>query len=471
MVVNIGQDPVSLDPQFDLTTTALGVYANMFDFLIERDETGKFVPGIAESWRNVDDRTWEFKLRSGVMFHDGTPLTVEDVKFTYDRVLDPAMKSLRNPNINMVERGEVVDPTTFRLVTKEPYAALLSRVAALEILPKQAVTDLGNDKFALSPVGSGGYRFKEWVKDDHITLEANPSYWRGAPSIKTVTFKPVAENSTRVSNLKTAAADIVVNLPPHLATDVESDKSLRVERVHSLRNIFIGINTFAKPLDDKRVRQALNHAVDVDAIIKNVLGGSGYRTPGPIGENIFGYDPSIRPYAYDPDKAKALLAEAGLSSGFDLEFRSPNGRYVQDKEVAEAVAGYLGKVGIRPSLLVQEWGTFYADFLAKKYAGIYLFGVGNGFMDADGTLYLHMHSKGRGIYYNTPRTDELIAKGQTTVNEEERKKVYAETLRAIQDEAPWIFLFDQQDAYGVSAKLNWKPRQDERVILTQATLA
>ena len=341
--------------------------------------------------------------------------------------------------INFVDHAEVVDPSTVRLITEQPYAALLSRVTTIEILPKKAFTEMGAEKFAMSPIGSGAYRFKEWVKDDHLTLEANLESWRGAPKIKTVIFKPgCGETGPASQTCATGAADLIANLPPHLAADIGTDPNLRVDRVHSTRNIFIGMNALggSKELQDKRVRQALNYAVDVDAIIKNVLSGAGYRTGRPTGRQHLRQRPIHQGVSLRPGQSQGIAGRIRLSerlrAGVPLAQRP-----LRPGQGDRRGGGRLPAAG-RHQGQFQHPGVghlFYRFPGRGVYRGLHL-GVGGTYLDADGTLYLHFASQGRGIYYNSPKTDELIMKGQTTIDETQRKQIYADALKVLEDEAP-----------------------------------
>jgi peptide/nickel transport system substrate-binding protein len=210
------------------------------------------------------------------------------------------------------------------------------------------------------------------------------------------------------------------------------------------------------------VRQALNYAVDVPAIIKNLFNGHAYQTTSIIGPNIFGFNPDIKPYEYDPDKAKSLLTEAGFPDGFSTVLDTPQGRYIQDVEVAQAVSGYLDKVGVKAEVRPADFNEFFDRWLAKKMEGLYLLGSGGG-LDGDGLMGSHFDSKRRGLYYNSPQSDDLIHQAYSELDTTKRQDLYNQLDQYLHDQAPWIFLYEQEDTYGVVKNLNWNPRSDERL--------
>jgi peptide/nickel transport system substrate-binding protein len=325
------------------------------------------------------------------------------------------------------------------------------------------------EAFAKKPVGTGPYKFVEYVKDDHLTLEAHAGYWGGAPKIERTIFRPIAETATKIAALRAGEIDLVDNVPPQAMAEIESDPNLRIQRVPGVRNIFIGINAYEGPLKDKRVRQALNYAVDKESIIKNILSDQATIVAAPGGPSINGFDPTLKPYPFDIEKAKQLLAEAGFPNGIDIDFASPQGRYTQDKEIATTIAGTLAKAGIRTNLQVLDWNTFYPDFLAKKHKGLWLFGLVNGLMDEDHYNSLYFHSAGRG-YYGNPELDAEIAKEQSILDPEQRRQALVKILNTVYNDPPWIFLYNQMNVYGVNKRLKWQARADEDIAIWDATV-
>ena len=467
--VAIPWTPENLDPTMNLASIRAAVGASLFDSLVGRDADNKLVPELAESWRTVDDTTWQFKLRRGVSFHNGEPFTAEAVRFTIQRVLDPEQKSPNRANIAEVARVDVVDDATVNLVTAKPYAPLLNRLVDFPIVPPKYTAEKGNAGLALKPVGTGPFKFTSMVKDDHLTVEAYDRHWRGAPKLARITFKPIPEPFTRTAALRNNEVDLITTVPPNLGREIERVPGLKVQRVPSTWRIYLGLNAFRKPLADVRVRQALNYATDIDAIIKSVMDGNGKRTEGPITPNMFGYDPAVRGYTPDPARAKRLLADAGYADGLDITLESSAGRYQGDKEIAEALGGQWQKAGFRPKVVVSEWGAYFKRYLGKQFQDAYLLGLGGPMQDAD-ELYNLVSSKGRGLYYKNEKIDDLFELGRGTLDPAKRRRAYSDLAKTMIEDATWVFLMQQVDIYGQRDRLAWTPRADQWMRFETATL-
>ncbi|PYN60450.1 MAG: hypothetical protein DMD92_06875 [Candidatus Rokuibacteriota bacterium] len=467
--VAIPWTPETLDPTMNLSSIRAAVGVSIFDSLVGRDGDGRLVPELAESWRLLDDRTWQFRLRRDVVFHDGEPFNAEAVRFTVQRVLDPNQKSPNRANIAEVVRVDVVDDLTVNLITRQPYAPLPNRLVDFPMVPPKYTAAHGNPGLALRPVGTGAFRFVELVKDERLIVEAFERHWRGAPGIARIVFRPIPEPFTRAAALRNGEVDLITTVPPTLARELERVAGLRVHRVPSTWQIYLGLNAFRKPLSDARVRQALNYATDVDAIIKNVLDGDGRRLPGPFTPAMFGYDPAVKGYAPDPVRARRLLAEAGYPDGLEITLESPAGRYQGDKEVAEALGGQWQKAGFKPKVQVAEWGAYFKRYLGKQFQDAYLLGLGGPMQDAD-ELYNLVSSKGRGLYYKNERVDQLFDLGRATLDQAKRRAVYGELARAMVEDATWVFLLQQVDVYATRERLVWTPRADQWMLFHPAAL-
>jgi peptide/nickel transport system substrate-binding protein len=467
--VAIPWTPENLDPTMNLSSLRSQVGVSVFDSLVGRDADGKIVGELAESWRGLDDRTWQLKLRRGVTFHNGEPFNAEAVRFTFQRVLNPEQKSPNRATVSEVERVDVVDDLTVNLVLRAPYAPFLARLIDFPMVPPKYTAEKGNQGLALRPVGTGPFRFVELVKDDHMIVEAFDKHWRGPPRIKRIVFKPIPEPFTRAAALRNGEVDLITTVPPTLATELDKVAGVRVQRVPSTWQIYLGLNAFKKPLSDVRVRQALNYATDVDAIIKNVMDGNGRRLEGPFTPNVFGFDASVKGYAPDPARARRLLAEAGYPDGVEVTLDAPAGRYQGDKEIGEALGGQWQKAGFRPKVQVAEWGAYFKKYLGKQMQDAYLLGLGGPMQDAD-ELYNLVSSKGRGLYYKNERVDELFDQGRATTDPARRRKVYADLARAMVEDATWVFLMQQVDIYATRDRLVWTPRPDQWLLFHSVAL-
>ncbi len=467
--VAIPWTPENLDPTMNLSSFRAMVGVSLFDSLVGRDAENRIVPQLAESWRLVDDVTWQLKLRRGVVFHDGEPFNAETVRFTFQRVLDPEQKSPNRANVAEIVRVEVVDDYTVNVVTRQPYAPLINRLLDFAMVPPKYVVEKGNQGMALRPVGTGPYRFVELIKDDRMVVEAFDRHWRGAPKIKRIVYKPIPEPFTRAAALRNNEVDLVTTMPPSLARELERAPGIRVQRVPSSWIIYLGLNALKKPLSDVKVRQALNYATDVDAIIRNVLEGNGRKLEGPLTPQMFGYDASIKGYPYDPARARKLLAEAGYPDGVEIILESPAGRYQGDKEIAEALGGQWQKAGFKPKVQVAEWGAYFKRYLAKQFQDAYVLGLGGPMQDAD-ELYNLVSSKGRGLYYKNERVDALFDLGRSTMDQAKRRQIYRDLQGAMVEDATWVFLLQQVDIYASRDRLTWTPRTDQWMPLQDATL-
>ena len=455
LIVAQGAETTSLDPHKGGSAIFVNACITMYDLLIRVDREGKRRLALATSYKSIDPVTWEFKLRKGVKFHNGDPLTASDVKFSYDRMRDPKTKYPFRVFYRGIQEVQIIDDYTVRVITKKPDPVLPSRLGfGSFIVPEKYIKEHGDEYFAKHPVGSGRYKFVKWVRNDYVELEANENYWGDSPAtIKKLVFKTIPETGSRMAALQTGEVDIATNVPPFMIPKLEKNPKIKVVSGPSGRVIFIGFNLTkpdkAGPLMKKKVRQAINYAVDKQSLIKHILMGSGEQLATPLIPLAFGSDPNIKPYPYDPEKAKKLLKEAGYPNGFETQFATGSGRYLMDKQIAEAIVGMLAKVGIKAKLKVYEWGQYEKVRKAHEVDTFYLLGWGNTMSDADGTLVPLFFSKSRYSNYVNPTLDKMMMEARYQMDPEKRKGQYSEILKLIKDEAPWIFLYQQRDNYGV----------------------
>jgi len=468
LVVCQGAEVNSLDPARHNSVTDTNYGIQVFDMLYYRDEQGIAKPRLALSHKLINATTWQFKLRTGVKFHNGAEMTAKDVKFSIDRMIDPQTKAFFAPFWKIIKEVKVINNSTIQITTSAPDPLLLKRLSySLFIMPSDLFKEKGAEAFFQHPVGTGPFRFVSWARNDRMVLEANEAYWDGVPKMKRIIIRALPETATRLAELQTGNADIITSIPPFLVPKVKAYSGATVQSIPSGRIMFLYINCKAKgPLQDKRVRQALNYAVDRKTIINNVLSGSAVEMAVNLTPYHFGYDPALKPYPYDPAKAKKLLSEAGYAKGLKLVFNSPNGRYQLDKEVSEAIAGMFRAVGIEVDMNIREWGTYTQMLVQNRLQDIGFIGWGNMLHDADGTLQPYFTPDSAFSYYNTPALAEKINKARTTMDEKKRLELYKEIQRDIYEAAPLVFLYQQIDHYGVSNKVsNFKVRGDEHLVL------
>ncbi|GED51214.1 ABC transporter substrate-binding protein [Brevibacillus borstelensis] len=463
MVVAFDSDVPTMDPHMHNEPNAITTNWHIFDSLLFLSRDLKIEPGLAESYEQKDDTTWIFKLRQGVTFHNGEEFNADAVKFSLERVLNEKQKSPQRGNISAISAVNVLDPYTVEIKTKEPYNLLPHRLFYLSIVPPKYVQEVGDQEFAQKPVGTGPYKFAEWVKGDKIVLEANENYFKGAPKIKKVSFRVIPEVATQIAELQSGGVDIIRMVPPDMLAQLEGNPQLAVTSTPLLRVYYMAFDTKKKPFDDARVRQAMNYAVDIDTIVKKVLADKAVRTPAGVNPNHFGFDESIKPYPYDPEKAKSLLKEAGYENGFETEIHYFTPGIGQ--QITDAVISDLSKVGIKAK------AKFYPEsssFVEKQRAGDLPFRLGHwgsySVYDADAILQPMFDSKGvYGKYFNTPQLDALINEARSSVDQDKRKALYSQAQQLIYKEAPWIFLFSPMDNQAYNAKLQFQARADERI--------
>ncbi|MGG1662138.1 ABC transporter substrate-binding protein [Brevibacillus sp. NRS-1366] len=441
---------------------------NIYDALIDRDAKGELVPGLATEWKNVNDLTWELTLQDGVTFHNGAPFTADDVKFSIEYILDEKNKSFYRTRWKDVKEVKVIDPHKVQIVTTQPFPTILQRMADdILIMSAAYVAEVGIEKAASQPIGTGAYTFVKWSRDESLQLAANEAYWRGAPAIKKLTFRYIPEFSTRLSALLSGEVHLIKNIPVDSVDSVKNTPSTKVETVESARINFIILNSmYNGPLKDQKVRQAISYAVDIDGILNAVLNGYGKRMTGPLPDFNLEYV-KTEGYAYDPDKAVQLLKEAGYEpSSLELQLDTPSGRYPMDSHVAQAIASQLQKIGIKVNVQVNEWGTHVNKLLQKEMKDMYLLGSGPVF-EAQGTMVNYFTKDSPFSGYTDADMDKTILELAATVDPGKRQEAFAYLQKRVVEEAAWIPLWQQRDIYGVSDKLDFQPRADEKLVVSQ----
>jgi peptide/nickel transport system substrate-binding protein len=467
-----GADVTSLDPQQTQASAPRGIMRSMFDSLYTVDQNLKLQPALAKSYTLVDPKTWEFKLRDDVVFHNGEKFTTESVKFSVDRFVDPKTKNIYANTLDPVEKVDIVDDYTVRITTKVPYPSLLENLGIyLFLAPPKALTDMGDEYFK-KPVGSGPYRFVEWVPGERLTVQAvDYKHWSGGPWVDKLVWRTITEPATRVTALRTGEADLIANVPPNQVSAIQGD-GMKLMQNSGLGIMVLILNAGRGPTADPRVRQAMNYAIDKDKIIKGLFAGTAKPLNSPYNSFQEGYDASAPPpYPYNPDKAKQLLAEAGQGGGFALTIDTPSGRYLNDKQVAEAAAGDLHKVGIEMNVNPLEWGAMVKS-LQEKQSDAFLLMQNN--KDTNIIVNTCFHSKTKGIPwlgYANPEVDTGIEQASQQVDEQQRVAMYTKLGKQITEDAPWVFLHQQDDLYGVRDRVqNWKPVGDQIIYVNGVTV-
>lgn len=466
VVVAQGIDPEALDCQASVNIPTMVVNSNIYDPLISRDQELKFTNRLATSYKNTAPTRWRFELRKGASFHNGEPFNAEAVKFSFERIYAADSKSPQKGWFNTIDRIEVVNEYAVDIITKKPDPILPARLTLFFMVPPKYIKEVGNVKFSLNPVGTGPFKFVKWVRDDQVVLARNDKYWDGAPAIKDLIFRAMPETQSRLAALQTGEIDIATNVPPDLAEGLKGKGPFDFKSTLSTRVMFLQLCTNKEsPLLKQKVRQAINYAIDRDSIIKNILKGYGEKIPSLIPIPVFGFDPNLKPYPYDPQMAKKLLAEAGYPNGLDINMDGPSGRYMRDKEVCQAIAGQLGQAGIRVNLKIIEWGTYIGNVTSHKTNPIYLIGWSLPSLDPDQWMWVNTHTGEPFSQTSDPELDKMLEEARYEMDVAKREKLYHKINRYVYDQAYLAILYEQRDLMGVSNRIDYNPRGDEMIFM------
>ena len=460
LTVGIGADPAGLNPLLQTGLVEASAWSNVYDPLIWLDEDGQQRPGLAESWTFLDDRTLELRLRSGVRFQDGTTFDAAAVRTTVEAMLDPANASPVRAQLGAIERVEAPSSDVARIVTRQPFAPLISELTQLPILSPTQLQAVGMNGLNERPSGTGPYRLVEWQHDDRLVLEAYDGHWRGAPPISRVVLRSIPDNGTRIAALQTGQVDLAVNVPADQLGPLQQ-AGLQVVTRPGIQTLYLRLHARRPPLDDPRVRRAVAHAIDVERLIAALYGGLARRVNAPYPPEVFGSDDAPPP-AYDPGRARELLADAGHANDLRLSVEGPVGRYPRDDQLPTAIAGQLAAVGIQLDVRAVEWGTYLQRVQAGQGPDMFLLAGTNRTFDPHFTmsrLYASTSSFGRD-YYGNAAIDQPIAQAAATLDETQRRALYSSVLTTLRNDVPAIWLAQLDDVYVARSGLRWAARAD-----------
>jgi len=421
----------------------------IYSRLVEADENMQIHPGLAESWQQLDDRTMQFKLRKGIKFHNGDDFTAEDVKFSFERMMNSPRIAFVLPPI---ERIDVVDDYTVNIVTKTPFGPLLAHLShpALGMVSKKLLTE-NPEALKEKPIGTGSYKFKEWIYGDKLVLEKNEDFYdKNERGLKYIIFKNVVEASNRAIGLETGEIDIATPISSVDEENIKNNPKLQLLTKPSISYTYIGMNMTKAPLNDIRVRKAINYAIDKQAIIDVILNGNGKIATSPIAPGVFGFTDKTKNYEYNVEKAKELMKEAGYENGFTTSILVFSGE--ANTQTAEIVQAYLKEIGIDLKIEIVEVSAYW-DMTERGVHNLFLgsWGVVTG--DADYGLYAMYHSSAKGgagnrDFYENEKVDELLDKAKTEIDPETRKKLYEEAQILIVNDAPDVMLYNRNLTVG-----------------------
>ncbi len=378
----------------------------------------------------------------------------------------------------IVKSVEKVDDRTVRMKTEQPNPLLLRTIATnWAMVPPKYIAEVGENGFTEKPVGTGAFIFEEWVKDDRIVMTANPNYWQpGLPKVERLVFRPIPESSTRVAAIQTGEVDIVTRLSAEEAQSLEGNPKVKVVRYPVDRVYYITFNNLTsgkgKPTENVKVRQAMNYAVDRQAIIDSLFKGAGKLSTGFVTPTNLGYNETVKPFPYDPEQAKKLLAEAGYPDGFEMGMACPTGAYTNFEQVCEAVKGYLEKVGIKTNLELMESGKFW-DLEGKKELPP-LFG--DSWSEASGEAYPRLRGALAGndapfSSWSDPQIDDFLTKISSTLDDQQRAEHYRQLQQYMHDNPPFIYLYEPETFEAINPRVqNYKPRSNEMKYLRETSV-
>jgi peptide/nickel transport system substrate-binding protein len=467
ITIAVGSEPTSLDPQLKDDGGERAVNRNIYETLMARTATGALVPGLAaRAPKKVSAKVWQFRLRPGIKFSNGEAFNADAVVASVKRIINPKFASEQASFFSTISGARKVNNLTVNILTKGADPILPARMYWMTMVPPKASKVKG---FAEKPVGTGPYTFVEWRKGDHITLKANPRYWGSPkPRIQNVTYRFVPEGGTRLAGLLAGDFDLITNLLPE---DVK--RAPKAVSAVGLEHPVVILN--ARPgsqvTSDRRVREALNLAVDKNGIAKALFGGFARVDDAQfLSPSWTGYNPTLRPFGYDVNRAKQLIEAAG-ATGKEINFVGESGRWLKDKETIEAVAAFWRAIGLKVNVQIFDFGEYLNRLFDKENRpdAIYLTSS-NELLDADRSLSAYYAPSGIGASNNDQNLETWITKARSESNVNKRNALYRQATKRARDQAYFTFLVNIADLYGTSKRLNWQPRQDSLLFLKTMSL-
>ncbi|WP_343711964.1 ABC transporter substrate-binding protein [Inquilinus sp.] len=466
LTVDLVNEPSSLDPQLQWNPDSYYVYRNIFDNLVTRDDKGEIVPQVATAWKYLSDTEIEFQIRDDITFHDGQKLTAEDVAYSIRRITDPKFASPQLGQFNKITGAEATGPTTVRVKTDGPYPALLAQLVKLSVVPKHVVEAVGNDAFNLKPVGSGPYKFESWQRGVAVTLTRNDAYWGTKGPFQTAVFRAVPDAATRVADLQSGTADLVVTLDSDLAAQIQGSDKVKPLVVLTERVAYLRLNPMNPPFNNLKLRQAVAYAIDKQGLTEGILGGYDKPVAELLTPAHVGWTEGIEGFPYDPEKAKALVAEAGDAAKVEAELSTAP---VYDQRIVQAVQQQLTEVGINVKITMTDMASYLKRSQGKPQEGASItFGRWScACQDADGVLFPLLHSSSGWSNYRNAEVDKLLVEARSTLDQAVRLDRYAKVNEIVAAEVPALPLYQAAIIYGAAKGLNWQPTPNESLFLNR----
>lgn len=498
LTVGLGANVTSMDPHFHNLSPNSNIANHIFGKLIDQDERQRLKPDLATEWKALDDTTWEFKLRRGVRFHDGSEFTAEDVVASLKRVpwVPNSPSSFRVYTQGIVS-WNIVDPHTIRFKTAKVYPLLPVDLSTIFVVSrKHEQSQTGDFNTGRATIGTGPFKFVEYVPGDRIVLVRNDDYWGPKPHWQRVTLKLITNNSARVAALLAGDVQVIEAVPATDYAKLKGSPNLTVTQIGSNRLIYLHMDSFRdqtpfatdkagaplarNPLKDARVRKALSMSVNRQAIVERIMENIAIPAGGLMAEGFFGASPKLTPDKYDPDGARKLLAEAGYPNGFGLTIHGPNDRYPNDEKILQALGPMFSRIGVDTKVVAQPWATFAAQSSAPNYAySVVLVGWGAGTGEVSSPLRAllstvnreaGMGAANRGRYSN-PKVDSLTQQALATTDDGKREKLLQEASEVAMADTGIIPLHYQINVWAARKGLKYEARADEYTLATSVTRA
>lgn len=466
VVIDLVNEPASLDPHRQWNPDSYYVYRNIFDNLLARDDEGRIVPNLAASWKRLSDTEVEFTIRDDVRFHDGSPLTPGDVAYSVKRITDREFGSPQLGQFNQITDAEVTGEHTVKLTTDGPSPLLLAQLVKLSIVPQRHVEEVGADAFNLKPIGSGPYKFAEWRRGVEVRLARNDDYWGRKGEFLAATFRAVPDAATQLANLEAGATDLATALNSDQAAQLELSAAARPLSVLSERIAYLALNTTKPPLDDLRVRQAIAQAIDKEGIVEGILGGFDEPLSQLVTPIHAGWVDGIETLPYDPEKAAALVAEVGQPAKVTLDLATAP---VYDQRVVQAIQQMLSGVGLNVEIRMSDMATLIQSIQAgPEVMPLMNFGRWScTCQDADGVLFPLLHSGSGWSTTADPAVDAALERARTSLDETVRQEQYRIVHEYVAEQVPYVPLYRASLIYGAANGLQWTPTPDQSIYLNR----
>jgi peptide/nickel transport system substrate-binding protein len=470
VTITQGQMPTSLDPQNHRATPTDNVVLHAYEGLLTRTRTGEMTEALATGFERQEEGRVRFQIREDVQFHSGDTLTPEDVAFSVNRIVqeDVSIASPQSDQLAGVTGAEVVDGEHAVDVSSDGLNPIVFSLFATycDVMQKSWVEERSKSEAAQDMNGTGPFKLETYEENVRVEFSRFEDYWQEPASVTTLEFRAAKEASTRVNQLLEGETDLVVNVPPQSISRVKNSGAARISAVPSTRIIYNAMRYDVEPFSSQQFRQAMNHAVDLEGIIKNVLQTFGDPTGQPTLEGFVGYNPDVDPYPHDPSQAESLVEESG-HAGAELTLHTPVGRYLKDLEIAQAVASQIDDLSnVSCEVKQRDFSTLAGELTDGDITTspeFYLIGWGNATFDASQTIIPLLTSDGGLTSYSDEEVDDLVDQAQNESDRDARESLLQEVNQLLHDRAPWIYLNRQYSVYGVSERVDWQARRDERI--------